>query len=868
MERRNSYLVASAVAVLLLTLIPGTVTAATYYVSPAGNNSDQGTLDHPWQTIQHAAEVAEAGDTVLIREGTYHENVYLANGGNPTEGYIIFAAYPGENPIINGTGVTESANGVIVANAYIKLAGLEICHWPENGIWAENAAYLQIADCDVHHVEYGIGVAYGTHDFILDRVEMHHFNLYGFDASPSGGADCYNGTFNDCRAHTCLDPGRNVDGFALGHGTQHDFVFNRCEAYDVYDGFDISARNTTLNRCSAHACLNGGYKLWQDNVTLVNCLSYHNTVTNVELDWDGEPGTTTLQNCNFVDVQTFNIWVENPGDSLRMYSCILAGGDAIGLAFEQQDASTYQGDYNIFHNDNTDRVIAVGYEDEFTMDQLAAGNWTAYSGQDAHSMVAAAPTAELFQNLAGWDLHLRPGSLAIDSGTAQGAPSEDYDGNPRPQGAGYDVGCYEFVTAQQSIIINHTCTNLSRIPETGINAAKEKLHIAYGHTSHGSQLITGMDGLDAFLGNTSLFVWNDGPLTGYLDLDDYAFDDYGAYDLGNPDFTAWVQATRDYLNDPDHSDVNVVVWSWCGQLSWMTSEEVTAYLNNMTLLESEYPTIDFVYMTGHLNIWDWATTTANNQQIRNYCRANNKILYDFADIESYNPDGVFYEYANDDCTYYDDQTGSNCLGNWAQEWQSTHAEGAGGAWYDCGYSDCCAHSEPLNCNQKAYAAWWLWARLAGWGDGGAPPGQVSSLTGTLTYACNGTGIAEVIVNLIQNGSLRASTASSANGQYSFTNLSAGAYTVNVSRLRCFENSSTVTINAGEPAVVNLTLWLKGDLNNNCVQADAGDLAKLKDASVGKIGANKTFDLNNNTINADAGDLAKLKDASVGKIELL
>jgi parallel beta-helix repeat protein len=146
--------------------------------------------------------------------------------------------------------------------------------------------------------------------------------------------------------------------------------------------------------------------------------------------------------------------------------------------------------------------------------------------------------------------------------------------------------------------------------------------------------------------------------------------------------------------------------------------------------------------------------------------------------------------------------------------------------------------------------------------------QSSSLTGMLSYACNGTGIAEVTVNLTQTGSLRATTASDAAGQYSFTNLSTGAYAVNVSKRRCFENSTILTILEGETAVVNLTLWLKGDLNSNCVQADAGDLAKLKDASVGKIGADWMFDLNSNSNNADAGDLAKLKDASVGKIDLV
>ena len=113
---------------------------------------------------------------------------------------------------------------------------------------------------------YGIGVTDGAHDFVLNRVVMHHFSLYGFDASASGGAVCYNGTFNDCIAHTGRDLAQNVDGFALGHGTQHDFVFNRCIVYNIYDGFDISSKNTTLNRCLAYDCWNGGYKLWQDEI--------------------------------------------------------------------------------------------------------------------------------------------------------------------------------------------------------------------------------------------------------------------------------------------------------------------------------------------------------------------------------------------------------------------------------------------------------------------------------------------------------------------------------------------------------------------------------------------------------------------------
>ena len=416
----------------------------TYYVAPTGNDSHSGTIDKPWRTIQHAAETLVAGETVLIRNGTYNEQVSTMRDGDATDGYIVFSAYPGETPIIDGTGVTTGNNGFWVEHSYIKLFGLEIRNWNDNGIWMWNADHIEISDCEVHDVWYGIGAVDGTHDFELNRVEMHHFTGYGFDASPSGGADCYNGTFNDCIAHTGRDPEQNVDGFCLGHGTQHDFVFNRCEVYDVYDGFDISARNTTLNRCSAHDCWWSGYKIWQDNVTLVNCLGYHNNVINVELDWDEEPGTTTLLNCNFVDGRTWNIGSENAGDSLHMYNCILAGGDNIGLAHDLT-GNNYQGDYNIFHCGNPIRAIVSG-ENEFSLEQIAAGDWTAYSGQDAHSLVAFDPDIQLFRNLSAWDLHLLEGSIAIDNGTSQGAPSEDYDGNPRPQGAGYDIGCYEFIS--------------------------------------------------------------------------------------------------------------------------------------------------------------------------------------------------------------------------------------------------------------------------------------------------------------------------------------------------------------------------------------------------------------------------------------
>jgi hypothetical protein len=281
----------------------------------------------------------------------------------------------------------------------------------------------------------------------------------------------------------------------------------------------------------------------------------------------------------------------------------------------------------------------------------------------------------------------------------------------------------------EPIIIDHTSTDIRLIPQTAIEQAKENLHIAYGHTSHGSQLTTGMTGLVNFANNGGLglslpagiFEWNNGGIGGTLDLEEG--DGYGSgwmdHDCGY--YPNWVNETRAYLNDPSHSDVNVIIWSWCGQASGYTEQQmIDQYLAPMSQLEQEYPHVTFVYMTGHA---DGSGETGNlhlrNQQIRDYCIQNNKVLYDFYDIEIYDPDGNYYgdKQVDDACNYDSDGNGSRDS-NWAVEWQDTHTQGMD--WYSCSS----AHSQPLNANRKAYAAWWLWARLGGW-DG---PQSVPAMT--------------------------------------------------------------------------------------------------------------------------------------------
>jgi len=261
-------------------------------------------------------------------------------------------------------------------------------------------------------------------------------------------------------------------------------------------------------------------------------------------------------------------------------------------------------------------------------------------------------------------------------------------------------------TRTEPIVVNHASIDLDEIPSTWITQAKQTLHIAYGHTSHGSQLTTGMAGLVTWKGDQ--YAFNTGGTGGALDLRDY-YGDFGglgvASDLGNPNRTAWEDATRLYLDQ--NPAINVIIWSWCGQVDG-TEAEIQHYIDLMEGLEDDYPDVTFVYMTGHT---DGAALTGNvptrNEQIRDYCLANNKVLFDFADIESYDPDGDYFgdKLVNDACDYDSNGDGTRDS-NWAIIWQNAHP----GEWYNCES----AHSQPLNANLKAYAAWHLWARLAGW----------------------------------------------------------------------------------------------------------------------------------------------------------
>ena len=76
--------------------------ATTFYVATNGRDVNRGTDASPLRTIQHAANLAQPGDTIIVHEGIYRERVSPPRGGTSDAKRIVFEAAPGERPVITG----------------------------------------------------------------------------------------------------------------------------------------------------------------------------------------------------------------------------------------------------------------------------------------------------------------------------------------------------------------------------------------------------------------------------------------------------------------------------------------------------------------------------------------------------------------------------------------------------------------------------------------------------------------------------------------------------------------------------------------------------------------------------------------------
>ena len=496
MKRFQQSRLARAAAALVLAASGGIASAATtYYVATTGNDSSPGTLAAPWQTINHAAQTAVAGDTVLVRGGTYKEYVTIAHSGSASAGYITFQNYTGESPTVDGTTVSCCGGSIrglfnILSKSYVKVAGFEIRNFKSTantdepaGIYVTGSgSYVQLLNNKVHDIvttaeadngnAHGIGI-YGTATAPYSYVTISGNEVYnmktGWSETMTLDGNVTNFTITGNTVHDNDNIGIDAAGWwGMGPSGHDQTMIGTISGNTVYNitsgsngayGGDLNAdaiycdgcTQVTIERNLIHdadygieaASENSGHVA--SAVTIRDNLVYDTSQADISIGgYDSSVGgsdsitivNNTLTQSASAAGNGFQIQYKATNNVFKNNIVYLANSGSFLYYFTKLATAPVAMDYNVYYASATNPTWVwknKGYSSLSTFHTASA--------QDTNSKYAD----PLFVNFSGHDLHVLGTSPAVGAGTNLGAAvvgTLDFAGNPRVVNT-IDIGGYE-----------------------------------------------------------------------------------------------------------------------------------------------------------------------------------------------------------------------------------------------------------------------------------------------------------------------------------------------------------------------------------------------------------------------------------------
>ncbi len=320
---------------------------AAIYVSPAGADTNSGTIDSPFKTITKAVSVAVAGDTIFLRGGThtYIATITISKSGTASNRFYLFA-FDLERPLLDfsAMAVSDANRGIDLRGSYWHIKGIDIKGAGDNGMYIR-----------------------GSNNII---------EFCSFFENRDTGLQLSNGASNNriinCDSYYNADPGEgNADGFApkLDVGTGN--YFYGCRAWqnsdDGYDGYLRPSNDITTTYENCWAFKNGyrkngtpstgngnGFKMGgsddrtlMHNVVFKNCFAFENRVKG--FDQNNNKGSITLYNCtahnngtNYSVNQTLN-----NGKTLTLINCAVLGNVGLIGSFAIQQTNSWMPQFNV-----------------------------------------------------------------------------------------------------------------------------------------------------------------------------------------------------------------------------------------------------------------------------------------------------------------------------------------------------------------------------------------------------------------------------------------------------------------------------------------------------------------------------------------